>query len=245
MTDKHNKLEDYFYNKKDIRKYEMSKWNHYFEIYERHFSKFIGKSPKILDIGVHLGGSLEMWDYYFNGDCQIVGVDNNPSCADLCKEYDNIEILIGDQEDINFWKSVKDKVPYFDIVIDDGGHHMSQQITTFEEMYNHMSENGVYLVEDTHTSYWPNWGGCADRSKVTFIEFSKTFIDLINAQHWAGHPWAEKRLDEPPPPVENLQDLLSHEKLSFSNTVNSLHFYDSVFVMEKRQKTNLHTSSQQ
>jgi hypothetical protein len=41
------------------------KWNHYFEIYHRHFSKFRGREVHILEIGIYSGGSLEMWKDYF------------------------------------------------------------------------------------------------------------------------------------------------------------------------------------
>ena len=155
-----NRLEDYFYNRQDIRKYKILKWPHYFEIYDRHFSKFVEKSPKVLEIGVFDGGSVEMWNYYFGSGCEIVGIDINPKMENLFKGSDNIEIIIGDQEDRNFWSTIKDRFPYFDIIIDDGGHTMGQQIVTFEEMYPHVSENGVYLTEDLHTSYWSNiFGG--------------------------------------------------------------------------------------
>ena len=34
------------------------KWNHYFEIYERHLAKFINREVKLCEIGVYSGGSL-------------------------------------------------------------------------------------------------------------------------------------------------------------------------------------------
>jgi hypothetical protein len=37
---------------------------------------------------------------------------------------------------------------------DDGGHEMSQQIISFEELYPIVFPNGVYLVEDLHTSFF-------------------------------------------------------------------------------------------
>ena len=37
-----------------------TKWSGYFDVYERHLSKFIGKAPRILEIGVLGGGSIEM-----------------------------------------------------------------------------------------------------------------------------------------------------------------------------------------
>jgi hypothetical protein len=47
------------------------KFNHYFEIYERHFSRFRGQEVHILEIGVYSGGSLEMWQKYFGPQCRI------------------------------------------------------------------------------------------------------------------------------------------------------------------------------
>ncbi|MCX7595658.1 MAG: hypothetical protein N2235_18250, partial [Fischerella sp.] len=43
----------------------IDKFVHYFPLYEKWFSKFIGKSPRILEIGVQNGGSAEMWVKYF------------------------------------------------------------------------------------------------------------------------------------------------------------------------------------
>jgi len=71
----HNDLEKYF-NQNTGRL--IHKWNHYFEIYDRHLSKFRGKQPTILEFGVSHGGSLQMWKDYFGESCKIYGVDINP-----------------------------------------------------------------------------------------------------------------------------------------------------------------------
>ena len=39
----------------------MSKWKHYLEIYDRHFSKYRGTDVHVVEIGVYQGGSLQMW----------------------------------------------------------------------------------------------------------------------------------------------------------------------------------------
>src|SRR5215211_8306674 len=51
------------------------KWRHYFQIYHRHLSKFVGRSPHVLEIGVYSGGSLPMWLDYFGEGTQVYGVD--------------------------------------------------------------------------------------------------------------------------------------------------------------------------
>ena len=77
---------------------------------------------------------------------------------------------------------MKAKIPKIDILIDDGGHSMNQQIISFEELYSHIKEDGIYLCEDLHTSYWKTYGG-GYKNKESFIEYSKNFIDYINAFH--------------------------------------------------------------
>ena len=188
------------------------KWKHYFEIYDRHFSRFRGTDVHIVEFGVYQGGSLQMWKQYFGPSSKIFGIDINPHCKKL--EEEQIEIIIGDQEDRRFLKSLTGKIPRIDILIDDGGHKMKQQINTYEELFPYIDKNGVYLCEDLHTSYWPRFFGGGYKKRGTFIEYSKNFIDYINAWH-----------------------SVQPRKLSvteFTKSVHSLHYYDSVLVIEKR-----------
>jgi hypothetical protein len=191
----------------------IHKWMHYFEIYDRHFARFRGGDVHVLEFGVSQGGSLDLWKDYFGPRCKIHGVDINPHCKAL--ENEDVTIFIGDQEDRAFLQSLATKIPRIDILIDDGGHTMRQQIATFEELFGHVAENGVYLCEDLHTSYWSKWGG-GYRRHGTFIEYAKGFIDRIHA--WHSHSPALKVDD-------------------FTRSAHSLHFYDSVLVIEKRPMT--------
>lgn len=205
-----NDLEKYF---KNNNKNLIHKWDHYFEIYNRHFNKFRGKEVVLLEIGVSHGGSLQMWKEYFGENIRIIGIDIDPKCKKF--EEKGIEIFIGSQEDINFLSNIKSKIPKVDILIDDGGHTMNQQIVTFKCLYDHVKDEGVYLCEDLHTSYWKSFGG-GYKNNGSFIEFSKNFIDKINAWHSAD----KSELDV---------DI-------FTKTTDSLHFYDSVLVIEKKKR---------
>ena len=217
-----NKLEEYFFN--GNKQLAVHKWHHYFKIYDRHFNKFIGKNPTILEIGVYEGGSLEMWNYYFDKNCQIYGIDINPQCLEVPNKLQttNVHIEIGNQENREFWKNfLKDK-PKFDIIIEDGGHAMNQQIVTYEELYNHVSDNGVYLCEDLHTSYWEEYGGGLNNPN-SFIEYSKKFIDMIHFYH--------------------IRNNLLNEYQMFRKSTNSIHYYDSIIVLEKHLDLEIPTTS--
>lgn len=207
-----NKFAKFFWEEK--KRNIVSKWHHYLEIYDTHFKQFQGKNPVILEVGVQKGGSIEMWNYYFDNKCTIYGIDIDPKCKDIEQSFNNVKIITGDQANADFWTDLKSKIPKIDILIDDGGHGMDQQIITYESMFHHISDNGIYLCEDLHTSYWPEYKGGLKKPN-TFIEYSKNFIDLINAYH----------IREVYP---------RYNDLTFRKATNSIHYYDSVIVIQKR-----------
>ena len=219
-----NDLERYFY---DNHGRLIHKWKHYFEIYERHFARFRGKRVNIVEIGVYRGGSLQMWKHYFGPGARIFGVDIDPRCLSFAE--DGIEVLIGSQEDREFLRSLTRRIASIDVLIDDGGHTMQQQIATFEELFPHIAPNGVYLCEDLHTSYWEEYGG-GYRSRDSFIEYSKNLVDYLHAWH-AREPKPPRRTrwyrkQPPAAPQLAISD--------FTRSAHSLHYYDSVLVIEKR-----------
>ncbi len=161
----------------------MHKWLHYFDIYERHFARFRGQSPTMLEIGVFGGGSLAMWKEYFGPGTTILGVDINPDCARHAAE--GVEIFIGSQDDSALIDRILEAHPRIDIVLDDGSHLMPHMIATFQLLYQRMHPRGVYLVEDTHTCYWPEFGAGV-RAPGSFMEFVKDRLDDLNAMHTRG-----------------------------------------------------------
>jgi hypothetical protein len=124
------------------------KWDHYFDIYHRHFQRFVGKEVRLLEVGIYSGGSLDMWKAYFGPKCVVYGVDVEEACK--AYEDESTKVFIGDQSDRHFWRRVRDQAPIVDILIDDGGHAPEQQTVTLEGMLPHLRPGGVYLCEDIH-----------------------------------------------------------------------------------------------
>ena len=189
----------------------IHKWLHYFPIYEKWFKDFRNTDLVFVEIGVNQGGSLQMWKNYFGKKAQIIGIDIDERCKQ-CEE-DQITVEIGSQEDVEFWKYFKGKYPRVDVLLDDGGHTMNQQIITFSAMFPHIKNEGVYMCEDCHTSYWEEYGG-GFRKPGSYIEFAKLLIDAINAFHIG-----EKR----PPNYLTMN-------------MGGIHFYDSIVVVEKSER---------
>lgn len=205
-----NELETYFLDNPGRM---IHKWMHYFEIYDRHLARFRHAEVNVVEIGVYQGGSLQMWKQYFGPRATIWGIDINPLCRQF--EEDRVRVLIGDQGDRSFLTSIASAVGPIDVLIDDGGHTMHQQRATFEELFPKVAPNGVYICEDMHTSYWPEYGG-GHLNPYSFVEFIKNYIDKLNAWH--------------------SRDAQSLAVTEFTQSANSMHFYDSMVVIEKRPR---------
>lgn len=191
----------------------IHKWDHYFEIYEKYFSKYREGKINMLEIGISHGGSLQLWKKYFGGSAQIFAIDINPECAKL--EEENTTIFIGSQEDPVFLAEIMKKMPPLDIIIDDGGHTMEQQKTSFGSLYPKLKDGGVYLVEDTCTSYWYKFHG-GYKNPGSFIEYSKGLIDALYEWHFEGAP--KVKINE------------------ITRNINCISFFDSIVVFEKKHR---------
>lgn len=206
-------LHRYFFDNADKR---LHKWLHYFDIYERHLKRFRNVSPVMLEIGVYGGGSLAMWKEYLGQGAKIIGIDINPECKMF--EAEDIEIFIGSQDDPAVIEQVLEKYPRLDVVLDDGSHVMPHMIRSFELLYDRVSPRGVYMVEDMHTCYWPDFGGGL-KQPGSFMEFVKDRMDDINAVHSLGAL-----------PVS-----------TFTRSTEAICCYDSMVVFERRPQAARHS----
>ena len=183
---------------------EAHKKDEFLEIYDKHFFPWKDKHTRLLEIGVQYGGSLKIWREYFK-DLELTGVDILPGCTQYAT--DTTKILIGDQSNRDFLESLGS----FDIVIDDGGHTMVQQQETFKVLFPKLSSGGIYVIEDTHTSYWKQF----QDSSLKTTDFVKSLTDQINADATMSSRCEEVR-------IENTYE------------ISSIHFYESVILIHKK-----------
>lgn len=184
------------------------KWLHYFDIYERYFSRLRHRPVHVLEIGIYSGGSLDMWRHYFGPQASLYGVDIEPACR--AYEKAGTRIFIGDQADRAFWRRFREEVPALDIVIDDGGHSPDQQATTLEELLPHLRPGGVYLCEDIHRSF------------NLFTCYAQGLIHKLNDFAPLAPGFGDPRM----------QPLLS-AVTPFQAAIAALHFHPYVLVVER------------
>jgi hypothetical protein len=207
-TDKSSLLHDY------LKKYEK-------------YLPFDREQPiKILEIGVLEGESLCVWKQYFT-NVQIVGIDINPYCKKF--ESENINIEIGSQSDADFLKNVCEKYGPFDMILDDGSHMNEHVIFTFKELFKYVKPQGVYIVEDSATSYWEYYGG-KRYGQNTIMEYFKSIVDEVNffGEESMGEN-INKRED-----ISLIQQFKTKGYDYLGTEIESLNFLNSIILITKR-----------
>ena len=185
----------------DDKKYS-SKHDVYWNIYEHIFSGYdLNKKINILEIGVDTGTGMELLHKVFPNS-SICGLD----IRELTSTVGNV--WIGDQKDPELLDEISLNEGPFDIVIDDGSHVMEDQIKTFEHLFPKINPGGIYIVEDTHTSYWKSHGG--GYGTDSFVNYTKKLNDLINYWSWK----------------KGYQSLPTYEWTVNQNDVNMYNSYD-------------------
>ena len=153
------------------KKFKSTKdWTGFLEIYSKYFEDYKNKEINILEIGIEKGESLKIWREYFS-KAKICGID----IKNINFEIEGVDMIKADQTDENALKKICDKYKHFDIIIDDGGHHSKQIIISLNFLFDYLSNNGLYIIEDLQTSYFPRFGGSRLnlKKKSNFYEFLK------------------------------------------------------------------------
>jgi len=206
---------------------KSSSYHNYTEVYAHYFHPLKDKPLKFLEIGVFQGGSVQLWENYFkHAELHFIDVT-----LDYLKYFSNrAHYHIVDQSNVQqLERFIQETGGQFDIILDDGGHTMVDQIVSFKTLFPYLNSGGLYIIEDLHTSYWTNFGGGSRNVNLkagpqTTIQFLKNLIDDVN---FVGARTAK---------ASHRQDLssISGELNLFREQILGLHFYDSVCIIIKR-----------
>lgn len=161
--------------------------------YQTHFAPLRRRRLRILEIGVggfddprRGGESLRMWKAYFP-NASICGLDVADKSA---HQESRIKTVVGSQDDEAFLQRLSREQGPFDIVIDDGSHFNAHVIRSFQILFPLLSDGGLYVVEDTQTAYWQDFGGAppGDATAPTSMNLLKGLADLLNHREFPRQP---------------------------------------------------------
>lgn len=198
----------------------------YVQHYQRYFKSLKQDKLNILEIGVggkdkpDVGGaSLRMWKAYFPNS-MIYGIDIFDKQQ---LQEERIKIFQGSQDDASFLEKVAANIGQIDIIIDDGSHINKHVIKTFQTLFPLLKSNGgIYVVEDTQTSYWPEYGGNSDdlNSSQTSMSMLKNLVDGINYHEFTKPEYSPSYFDK---------------------TIVSMHFYHNMVFIFKGDNSEADT----
>ena len=199
--------------------YGTDKWGDhwYAKHYETHFESLRRRKLNVLEIGIggdtaseSGGGSLRMWRTYFSNS-RIYGIDIHDKSP---HNERRIQTFRGSQVDETFLLDVLRRIGQIDIVIDDGSHRNEHVLQTFAFLFPRLSNPGMYVVEDTQTSYWSEMGGSSQdlERRDTSMGFFKKLIDGLN--------YVEFDRDD-------------YEPSYYDKHIVAMHFYHSLVFIQK------------
>ena len=140
--------------------------HNYERIYELWLAPWRYEAVNFLEIGLGCdmrygpGKSLSLWEEYFtHRDARVSFLEVDGDCV---KNHDiklrNGTIFVGSQEDESVLQNIAAEGHAFggyDVIVDDGGHTMKQQLASLRVLWPAVSSGGLYVIEDLQTSYAP------------------------------------------------------------------------------------------
>lgn len=141
---------------KTFLKYESDKSGYH--SYEKIYSTLFNNRENvknILEVGIHLGGSLRAWKELFINS-NIIGLDNN---VERFFSEPRIYSMYLDQSVESTFDQFKSAVrgTEFDLIIDDGCHYLNETILTFKKLLPLLSDKGYFVVEDIQEKFISYW----------------------------------------------------------------------------------------
>jgi hypothetical protein len=190
--------------------------------YMTHLKYLRDKKINLLEIGVggyedpnSGGNSLKMWKKYFPYG-QIFGLDIYDKSS---LQENRITIFKGSQVDKEFLYKITSEIGKINIIIDDGSHLNNHVVETFTLLFPKLINGGIYVIEDTQTSYMDYCGGDSKdlNNPQTTMNFFKSLTDTINSKEY---------------------DIQNNKTDSLNYNINSMHFYHNLIFIYKGENSH-------
>ena len=191
--------------------------HNFIPIYQSYFRDLRKRKLNILKIGIggyedpNSGGeSLLMWAEYFKNS-KILGADLFEKRIKLPKRVKTIKL---DQSNPKELENLGSSRGGFDIIIDDGSHVSSHVILTFKTLWKYLNNDGLYIIEDTQTSYWTKLGGYDTAVEKRATTFFASLTDSLNYKEF----------------LSCYNPSIIEKELEF------IHFYHNIIILKKNTK---------
>ncbi len=121
----------------------------YIEVYEQILEPY--RNGNCLEIGIFRGDSLRMWEKYFTGevygvDCSETPIDGMANLGEMIASGEHNIYIFNAESSAEVWEHFGGKT--FDVIIEDAGHNIEQQLEMYRIFKEYLNPGGVYIIED-------------------------------------------------------------------------------------------------
>jgi len=156
----------------------------YAAFYARIFTDINASAPRLLEIGaggygdaMAGGASARVWSELLP-EWSIVIIDLE---AKAFAWPERTTFLQTDQTNAVALQRIGEEYGPFDVIIDDGSHRNADIRTSLWNLFPYLTQGGHYVIEDTQTSYIPDYGGDMKRTSATTANLVRDLFDYANA----------------------------------------------------------------
>ena len=185
-------LDNLFYNygsdKADIFKQRQDQGHGFSKFYDQHLKHLKKKEIKILEIGSYAGASAAAFIKYFENS-SVYCFDINISKFVFSSK--NIHVYGLDINNENELKKILEKIKletnsnFFDIIIDDGSHYLSDILFSLKTLFKYVKKGGFYIIDDLLPQVnWPEDYPIKIRDLINELENDTSDKKTHDTQHF-------------------------------------------------------------
>ncbi|KAL3136034.1 hypothetical protein ABBQ32_007069 [Trebouxia sp. C0010 RCD-2024] len=164
----------------------------YQHFYETHLQPLRDRNIRLMEIGLGClmsygpGVSFQVWREFLP-QAKLIYLEYDEICANEWRpkiESAGATLYTGDQSNKTLLQQIVllEGENGLDVIIDDGGHTMQQQLTSLQVLWEIIRPGGFYVVEDLITSYSHDYGGGPPGAPSTTISYVKSLLDFLICQ---------------------------------------------------------------
>jgi len=163
----------------------------YSTFYENHFKRFKKEKINLLEIGVYGGASSAAFAKYFPDSIIYCFDINLKNFKYKSKKFKVYGIDVSNNKMLNEFiknEGLTSNCDFFNIIIDDGSHKLSDQIKSFAFFFKYLKSNGIYVIEEfDFSNIYPHLNDVPNENKIldilNFIKSKKNFkSDIISKE---------------------------------------------------------------
>lgn len=151
----------------------------YLETYQSLFESKKETAKNVLEIGIYRGGSIKLWQNYFQ-NATVYGADwDEKHIPDFVKDLSRVNVLFGDAYSESF---ITDKISdtKFDIIVEDGAHTYDGVTFVAKHYSKLLAEGGILVIEDVQDMSW------IDAMKNELPDDLKNKVSVLDNRHVKG-----------------------------------------------------------